>query len=341
MHGRLRDWAWIWRTALILLVAVLCWGLVLPHSAGGQAKPKVRLAYLQLGWSATEIIHQEDLLGKRGWDVEYTPIAGSPGGLVNAFAAGQVDAIDMSFAVAGNMFEKGIPLRVTGVATSLLGAVVVPKDSTIASVADLKGKKIAAIVGTSTYADIKHLLKRGYALDIEKEASIVTATSPPDLANLLDTGAVDATIGWQPISDQLVFSGRHRYLVKQIDMWRQATDRHDFPVHVGYLVHPRFLDKHPQFAHDLNEAQQEAVGIWYNQKPLAIKHVAAVTKLPEKLVEFAHDQTVKMMSGLSDEQIDTMTLQLKMLKEMGYLSSDLWDHPERVKEEFFWRGKQD
>jgi ABC-type nitrate/sulfonate/bicarbonate transport system substrate-binding protein len=337
MHGKLRGWSLTSKTTLALLVVVICCGLVWPDSAGGQAKPKVRLAYLQLGWSATEIIHQEDLLGKRGWEVEYTPIAGSPSGLVNSFAAGQVDAIDMSFAVAGNMFEKGIPLRMTGVATSLLGAVVVPKDSAIAGVADLKGKKVAAVVGTSTYADIKHLLKRGYAFDVEKEASIVTATSPPDLANLLDAGAVDATIGWQPITDQLVFSGRHRYLVKQIEMWRQATGRNDFPVHVGYLVHPRFLDKHPHFARDLNEAQRDAVEIWYNKTSLAIKHVSAVTKLPEKLVEFAHGQTVKMMFGLSDEQIDTMTLQLKMLKEMGYLSSDLWDSPERVKKDFFWR----
>jgi ABC-type nitrate/sulfonate/bicarbonate transport system substrate-binding protein len=307
-----------WRTnagpALLLLVAIASWGLALPQSAAAQAKPKVRFAYLQLGWSATEIIHREDPLGKRGWDVEYTPIAGAPSGLVNAFAAGQVDAIDMSFAVAGSMFEKGIPLRVTGVATSLLGA----------------------IVGTSTYADIKHLLKRGYAFDLEQEARIVTATSPPDLATLLDTGAVEASIAWQPISDQLVFCGRHRYLVKQIDLWRQATGRGDFPVHVGYLVHPRFLEKHPQFAHDLNEAQREAVEIWYHNKPLAIKHVAAVTKLPEPLVEFAHGQTVKMLFGLSDEQIDTMTLQLKMLKEVGFLTSDLWENAARVRREFFW-----
>lgn len=326
-----------WILAPISLLVVLCWGLASPQDVTAQAKPKVRFAYLQLGWTATEIIHQEDLLGKRGWDVTYTPIAGSPGGLVNSFAAGKVDAIDMSFAIAGKMFEKRIPLRFTGVATSLLGAVVVPKNANITSVANLKAKKIAAIVGSSTYADIKHLLMRGYAFDIEKEAHIVTAASPPELANLLDKGAVDAIIGWQPITDKLVFSGRHKYLVRQIDMWRNATGRNDFPVHVGYLVHPKFLDKHPQFARDLNEAQAEAVNIWYTNKPLAIKHVSSVTRLPEKLVAFAHSQSVKMMSGLSPAQIDTITLQLKMMKEAGYLTSDLWDDPKRVKREFFWQ----
>src|SRR5207237_9807505 len=41
------------------------------------AKGKVRLAYLQLGWAATEIIHKEDLLGKRGWQAEYSLAPGS------------------------------------------------------------------------------------------------------------------------------------------------------------------------------------------------------------------------------------------------------------------------
>ena len=38
-----------------------------PAPLRAQGKGKVRLAYLQLGWAATEIIHKEDLLGKRGW----------------------------------------------------------------------------------------------------------------------------------------------------------------------------------------------------------------------------------------------------------------------------------
>ncbi len=78
-------------------------GLPRPAAAQGQ-KGKVRFAYLQLGWAACEIIHKEDLLGKRGWQAEYNVVAGSPAGLVNTFAAGKVDAIEMSFAIAAKMF---------------------------------------------------------------------------------------------------------------------------------------------------------------------------------------------------------------------------------------------
>jgi ABC-type nitrate/sulfonate/bicarbonate transport system substrate-binding protein len=71
-----------------------------PAIARAQGKGKVRLAYLQLGWAGTEIIHKEDLLGKQGWAAEYSIVPGAPSPLLNQLAAKNVDAIDMSFALA-------------------------------------------------------------------------------------------------------------------------------------------------------------------------------------------------------------------------------------------------
>src|SRR5438034_10439541 len=71
-----------------------------PAPLSAQGKGRVRLAYLQLGWAATEIIHKEDLLGKRGWQAEYSIVPGAPGPLLNQLASKNVDAIDMSFALA-------------------------------------------------------------------------------------------------------------------------------------------------------------------------------------------------------------------------------------------------
>src|ERR687891_1918144 len=159
-----------------------------------QGKGKVRLAYLQLGWAATEIIHKEDLLGKRGWIVEYLIVPGAPGPLLNQLASKNVDAIDMSFALAAKAFEDGVPLKVTGVATAVLGAIVARNDAGLTKVEDLKGKKVAAIVGTSTFFDIRALTLKGYGFDIQKDAQIVTATAPPDMVTLLAKGDVDAII---------------------------------------------------------------------------------------------------------------------------------------------------
>jgi ABC-type nitrate/sulfonate/bicarbonate transport system substrate-binding protein len=311
-----------------------------PRRARAQGgKGKVRFAYLQLGWAACEIIHKEDLLGKRGWQAEYSVVPGSPAGLINTFAAGNVDAIDMSFALTAKMFEDKVPLRVTGVATAVLGAIVARKDSGVTKVEDLKGRKIAAVVGSTTFFDIRTLVLKGYGFDVQKDTQLVTAQAPPDMATLMAKKDVDAIIAWQPISDQVVLRGDGVYLAKQIDLWRKATGRQSgYPVHVCYVASPAFIDKHPTFPKDLNDAQKEAVDIWYNRKARALEIVAEITKIPANVVEYAHGQTVQMLHGLSDEQIDTLVAQLKLIKESGFLKSDLWDDPERIKKEFFWRG---
>ena len=313
--------------------------LGVPAVARAQAKGKVRLAYLQLGWAATEIIHKEDLLGKRGWEAEYSIVPGSPVPLLNQLAAKNVDAVDMSFALAAKAFEDGVPLKVTGVATAVLGAIVARKDAGLQRVEDLKGRKVAAIVGTSTFFDIRALTLKGHGFDLQKDTQIVTATAPPDMVTLLGKGEVDAIIAWQPITDSVVFRGQGVYLVKQIDLWRKATGRATgFPVHVCYLVHNEFLAKHPGIARDLNDAQKDAVDIWYKRPERAMEIVAEVTKLPPDVIKVAHKETVQMLHGLPDEQVETLIAQLKINKEFGFLKSDIWDNPDRIRREFFLRA---
>src|SRR3990172_7028666 len=309
-----------------------------PPVLSAQGKGKVRLAYLQLGWAATEIIHKEDLLGKHGWSAEYSIVPGAPGPLLNQLASKNVDAIDMSFALAAKAFEDGVPLKVTGVATAVLGAIVARKDAGLSKVEDLKGRKIAAIVGTSTFFDIRALTLKGYGFDLQKDTQIVTATSPPDMVTLLGKKDVDAIIAWQPITDSVVFRGEGVYLTKQIDLWRKATGRlSGFPVHVCYLVHQEFLGKNAAIAKDLNDAQKDAVDIWYNKPQRAMEIVAEVTKLPRDVIQVAHKETVRMLHGLPDEQVDTLIAQLKINKEFGFLKSDIWDNPDRIRREFFHR----
>ena len=310
-----------------------------PAALRAQGKGKVRLAYLQLGWAGTEIIHKEDLLGKHGWQAEYSVVPGSPVPLLNQLTSKNVDAIDMSFALAAKAFEDGAPLKVTGVATAVLGAIVARTGAGLTKVEDLKGKKVAAVVGTSTYFDIRALTLKGYGIDLQKETQIVTATAPPDMVTLLGKGDVDAIIAWQPITDQVVLRGQGVYLAKQIDLWRKATGRPSgFPVHVCYLVHNDFLSKNAAIARDLNEAQRDAVDIWYNKPDRAMEIVAEVTKLPPDVIKVAHKETVKMLSGLPDEQVETLIAQLKINKEFGFLKSDVWDNPDRIRKEFFHKA---
>ncbi|MGH7278611.1 MAG: hypothetical protein ACREJG_07970, partial [Candidatus Rokuibacteriota bacterium] len=108
-----------------------------------------------------------------------------------------------------------------------------------------------------------------------------------------------------------------------------------FPVHVCYLVHNEFSGKQPGFGADLNAAQKDAVDIWYNKPDRAKEIVAEVTKLPRPVIDVAYRETVQMLHGLPEEQIETLIVQLKINKEFGFLKSDIWDNPDRIRREFF------
>jgi len=47
---------------------------------------------------------------------------------------------------------------------------------------------------------------------------------------------------------------------------------------------------------------------------------------------------VRMLSGLPEEQVETLIAQLRINKEFGFLKSDIWEQPDRVRKEFFHRA---
>lgn len=327
------------RRDLLLGAATVAAGVGQFARAGGEApKGRVRLGYLQVSWGVAPIIHKDDLLARRGWQAEYTPVPSAPTALINAFAAKNLDATVMSFALAGKMFEDGIPLRMTGVATAAVGAIIARKDVGITRVEDLRGRKIGAIVGSTTFFDIRTLALRVYQVDLARDAQIVTATAPPDLAGLMAARQVDAIVAWSPIADAVVFRGDGVYLAKQLDLWRAATGLTTaYPALSCYLVRPEFLARHPGFAADLNDAQREAVETWERRKDHALAIMQEVTKLPRPVLEFAYAQSPPMLHGLTEEQVEGLLLQLRLTRESGFLKSPVWLERERLLREFFYR----
>lgn len=326
------------RGLTLAIVAMMALSLLaLPLQAGAQ-KGKVRYAYYKPGWGVDGVIHLEDLLGKLGWEATYIAYAGSPAALITSFGAGEIDALEMTLWLAANMYERGIPLKVVQATESMQAGIIVPSASPIKSPEQLLGKKLAAIVASTAYHETKYLIKLAYNIDLEKQARVITATTPPDAINLLERGDVDAALLWTTPNDQLLVTGRYRYLVKALDLWRKATGRQNlFPVYVVTIANPKFLEKYPAFASDMRRAQQQAADIFYKDKQKAIQLISQTLGVDRRVVEFAYENTSGILHGLSEEHIEVMLGQLRMAKESGYLKSDLWLDPSRVKRDFFWK----
>ncbi len=78
--------------------------------------------------------------------------------------------------------------------------------------------------------------------------------------------------------------------------------------------------------------------LWYGKLERAIDIVTDVTRLPRDVIAVAYKETVRMLSGLPEEQVETLIVQLKLNREFGFLKSDIWDNPDRIRREFFHRA---
>ncbi len=173
--------------------------LALLGSAAGHAEDKVlRIGYQKYG-TLVLLKGRGDLekrLAPQGVSVKWSEFSGGPQ-LLEALNVGAID-----FGVTGEappVFAQAAGADLVYIANQppapLAEAIVVPKDSTIRSVADLKGKRVALNKGSNVhYLLVKALQSAGVSYnDIQ-----VVFLPPADARAAFSKGAVDAWAIWDP-----------------------------------------------------------------------------------------------------------------------------------------------
>jgi NitT/TauT family transport system substrate-binding protein len=135
-------------------VAVLAATAVL--SLGAQAADKVRIGYwtsgVSLGYGS--VLESKDFLAKRGIDAEFVhfPDVNAP---LRALAAGSIDlAFGAPLAGVFSTAAEGVPIRIFAATQPADVQFVVPADSAVKSLDELKGKKIGMSPAGSSVAAI-------------------------------------------------------------------------------------------------------------------------------------------------------------------------------------------
>lgn len=172
-------------------------GMALAQSGASKANRVLRVGY-QKGWLS--ILKARGTLEKRlaplGATVAWTEFTAGPVQL-EALNVGSIDFGDVGEAPPIFAQAAGAPLVYVGASNPRPRneAIVVPKDSAIRSVADLKGKKIAFNKGSNVqYLLVKLLQKHGL-----KYSDVQPIFLPPaDARAAFERGSVDAWAIWDP-----------------------------------------------------------------------------------------------------------------------------------------------
>lgn len=194
-------------TIAAVLVAA---GLAVPYA---QAEERIRIGVLQFGTVNWELdtLQRHGLDEKNGFELDVVLLASNQATTV-ALQAGDVDMIVSDWLWASRQRATGRNFTFVPF-SSAVGAIMVPEDSEIESIEDLRGRKIA-VAGSPIdkgWLLLRGLSTREHGFDLEEENEVVFGAAPL-LSQMALQGEVDAVLNYWHFSARLEASGFRRII---------------------------------------------------------------------------------------------------------------------------------
>ncbi|KRW58532.1 sulfonate ABC transporter substrate-binding protein [Pseudomonas sp. TTU2014-080ASC] len=267
----------------------------------------------------------EKRLAEQGVTVTWTEFPGGPQ-LLEGLNVGSVD-----FGVTGEtppVFAQAAGADLLYVAyeppAPTSEAILVPKDSTLKSVADLKGKKVALNKGSNVH----YLLVRALEDAGLKYSDIQPIYLPPaDARAAFERGSVDAWVIWDPFQA----AAEEQLQARTLRNGEGLVDNHQF-----YLATRPYAEKNPQIITTLIE-EVRAVGEDSQKDPDAVTaQVAPLLGLPASITSVAVKRQGYGAQFLTPEVVsaqqkiaDTFA-QLKLIPKQLVVKDVIWTPPAKV-----------
>lgn len=203
-----------------------------------------------------------DLYTKYGLKLERKMFQSGPAAL-NGLISGDLQAVDAAAVPMFNLAAQSQPfyyLAAVAITTpdNPGGAIMVrPDDTSIKSVADLKGKKVGQLAkGVQTYFNLANALGH-YGLKLDDVQQIFVPL--PQMGGLLASGQVDAIYTWPPYDTMIAQSGQGRILANDT-VWSpyMATS--------GMIVRKEWADKNEETVRKMMKIAIEA-NRWIDDHP--------------------------------------------------------------------------
>ena len=267
----------------------------------------------------------EKRLAEQGVEVKWTEFPGGPQlleglnvGSVDFGVTGETPPVFAQAAGADLVYVAHEPPAPTG------EAILVPKDSPIKSVAELKGKKVALNKGSNVH----YLLVRALEDAGLKYSDIQPVYLPPaDARAAFERGSVDAWVIWDPFQS----AAEHQLQARTLRDGTGLVDNHQF-----YLATKPYAEKNPQVIGALVE-EIRGVGKWVQGNlEEATSQVAPLIGLSPEITrqaverqgygaQFISPQVIEAQQKIADTFTD-----LKLIPKKLSIKDGIWTPPAKV-----------
>lgn len=248
------------RAALKALSAGLTVAGLLSTTRLAWAAEKLRIGY-QTSSTLLILLKRNGALDKKlaelGFEVSWHELSS---GLLTTLNTGGVDIhADVADAFALFTQAAGAPLTYYAKenAAPTAQAIVVPDNSNIKTVADLKGRKVAVMKGTGSNFLLLNALKK---VGLSTQDIDVRYLEAPAAQAAFAGGSVDAWVIWDPVLATVQRQGKVRAIA--------SGENGNAPYYRFFMANTAFADKHPEVLALLFKELRE-VGQWVKANPKA------------------------------------------------------------------------
>ena len=230
-----------------------------------------------------------------------------------AMAAGE---LQMASAGMGPAIIAAARLPSTLVAITILEqtAILVPRDSPIKSVAELKGNRVAFPGEGSQQYPL--LLKALADAGLKHTDITLFKTDGAQIPTLLQNKSVEAGITWDPHVSNALAAGHSRVLIKAEKIMPIMQGHY---VGNGEYVHNDFLAKHPEIVQDLVTANVRAIAFILKDPKGAARMWSKQIGFPENVINYSLAEGISVYSLNVVPEKATIDAYTKFLKQAGIL----------------------
>ncbi|MBX2880249.1 MAG: transporter substrate-binding domain-containing protein [Granulosicoccus sp.] len=321
----------------ISLFAALVAGAVamLTTSLSIAADPTIRVGVLKFGtvnWELKSMQHH-GLDTENGFDLEIVPFSGGDATRI-ALLGGEVDVIVSDWLWVSRQRSEGRNYAFSPYSSSV-GAIMVPPDTDIQSLADLKGKKIGVAGGP---LDKSWLLLQGMAtkqhdLDLSAENDIAFG-APPLLAEKAKDGELDAVLNYWHFCARLEAEGFTRLV--SAEEAANALGSSGPVAAIGYVFDEGWAsdglaEAFVKASRATKQIMKESDDEWQR-----LSDSGAIKDSPEALVVLRDRFREGIPSRAHDEEVEDAGIVYGLLSELG--GKKLVGNAETMAEGTYWDG---
>jgi len=276
------------RRRLATLATACAFAFAWTSASLAQQRPKISVSSLTLPvfnpivWN---IMKARGFDAKHGFELDIKAYP-SISAFYAAFSTGETEALIGGPTIFQKLYQEGVPLRIFGTGFTLSDLVIFARDPNIKSLADLKGKQLAADMGGSQFQVVK-IYANAKGIELGKDITVVNANFAVARAQL-EADRVEAALVIEPLASIILKQNPSwKVIFNGAEGWKEITGQD------GWEIVPAMrtdaIQRIPAGPKMLLAALQDVANVLHKETDAADKIAVDTVKLPPGILKAAVD----------------------------------------------------